>query len=98
MRLRGFEKRWADALGRTIAPRGLFGGVVDDVDLGARYDEECAASPWFAAVLLRFSLWMAWLAPLWMLHRLRTFGRLSQPRRAQVLRRLLISGSYHARP
>src|SRR5690349_2740809 len=97
MRLRRFEKHWADALGRTIAPRGLFGGVVDDVDLGARYDDECAASPWFAAVVLRFSLWMAWLAPLWMLRRPRTFGGLAPSEREQVLERLLLSESYTVR-
>src|SRR2546429_4910333 len=97
MRLTSFEKRWADVLGHTIAPRGVLGGVVDDVDLGARYDEECAASPWFAAALLRMSLWMAWLAPLWMLKRLRTFAGVGPAERERVLERLLASDSYNVR-
>src|SRR5262252_5245927 len=97
MRLRRFEKRWADTLGRTIAPRGVLHGVVDDVDLGARYDDECAASPWFAAVLLRFSLWMTWLAPLWMRRRLRTCGGLAGAEREQVLEQLLASDRYNVR-
>src|SRR5262252_10233203 len=97
MRLSRFEKRWAETLGRTIAPPGLLGGVIDDVDLGARYDDECAASPWFAAVLLRFSLWMAWLAPMWMWKRLRTFGGLAPPEREQVLEQLLVSNRYSVR-
>src|SRR5262245_31130241 len=74
MQLWPFEVRWADEIGRTIAPRGLLGGVLDDVDLGARFADDCRESAWQTALLLRFSLWLAWLAPLWMHFRLRTFG------------------------
>jgi hypothetical protein len=91
------EVRWAESVGRTIAPRGLLGGVVDDVDLGALFREECRVSPWYVALLMRFSLWLTWLAPIWRRGRLRTFGALAVDEREALLEALLQSGRYSLR-
>jgi hypothetical protein len=98
--LRAFEVRWAAAIGRAFLPNGLLGGVVDDVDLGARFAEDLAASPWEAAVTTRLALWLVWLAPLCPLfwrRRLSTFGRLVPPDQAALLEQLLLSRSYLVR-
>jgi hypothetical protein len=97
MKLTGFEIRWADTLGHALVPRGICGGVVDDLDLGELFRLECLEPPWYSGLLLRFSLWLAWLAPLWMLIRLRTFGGLSPAEREAVLEKLLKSASYNVR-
>lgn len=97
MALRGFEKRWAETIGRTIAPRGLLGGVVDDVDLGALFSEEHRDSPWQAAFLLRLSLWITWLAPLFVIGRWHTFGGLGGDDRERLLDKLLDSPRYYVR-
>jgi len=97
MALRGFERRWAETIGRTIAPRGVLGGVVDDVNLGACFAEEHADSPWQAAFLLRLSLWITWLAPLFVIGRFHTFGGLGEADRIRMLDHLLESKRYYIR-
>ena len=97
MALAGFEKRWADTIGRTITPRGVLGGVADDVDLGAQFFEEHRDSPWQAAFLLRLSLWITWLAPLFVIGRFHTFGGLREDDRVRVLDKLLDSPRYYVR-
>jgi hypothetical protein len=92
-----FEERWARAIGRALVPRGALGGALDDIDLGARYAHECAISPWYAALAFRASLWLTWLAPLWMLGRVRTFGGLDEATRVVVLERLLKHRVYFVR-
>jgi hypothetical protein len=98
--LRAFEVRWAAAIGRAFLPNGLLGGVVDDVDLGARFAEDLLASPWEAALMTRLALWLVWLAPLCpLLWRgpLSTFGRLVPPDQAALLEQLLVSPAYLVR-
>ena len=97
MKLTDFETRWADTIGRALVPRGVLGGVVDDVDLGALFRAECAEPPWYTGLLLRASLWLCWLAPLWMFIRFRTFGGLSTEDREQVLERFMKLKSYNLR-
>src|SRR5262249_16069003 len=97
MALRGLEERWAETIGRPIAPRGVLGGVVDDVNLADRFDEEHSDSPWQAAFLLRLSLWLTWFAPLFVLGRFRTFGGLGEADRITLLDRLLESRRYYIR-
>ncbi|HEY2902785.1 MAG TPA: hypothetical protein VGL59_19545 [Polyangia bacterium] len=97
MKLRRFEIRWAAAIGRALLPPGLLGGLVDDVDLGEALRVECAEPPWYAALLLRASLWMTWFSPLFTLRRLRTFGGLDAAARELVLERLLDSRVYVVR-
>ncbi len=97
MKLRRFEVRWAETVGRSLIPRGVLGGVVDDLDLGEEFRVECLAPPWFASLLLRFSLWLTWFAPFWMSLRLRTFGGLDADAREALLEKLLAHKSYNVR-
>jgi len=70
MKLRAFEIRWAATIGRAMLPPGLLGGVVDDVDIGEAFRREYLEPPWYAALLLRFSLWLTWFAPPFVLEKL----------------------------
>jgi hypothetical protein len=97
VKLRRFEIRWADTIGRALLPRGLLGGVVDGVELGEEMRRECLEPPWYAALLLRASLWLTWLAPPWALGRLRAFGGLDAAAREALLERLLASRVYLVR-
>ena len=97
MKLRRFEIRWANIIARTLLPPGLFGGVVDDVDLGEALRRQCLAPPWYTALLLRLSLWLAWFAPVLYRRRPSTLGGLDDAAREAVLDRLLQSGSYLVR-
>jgi hypothetical protein len=97
MKLRSFEVRWADTIGRALLPPGLLGGVVDDVALGEEFRRECLEPPWYAALLLRASLWLTWLAPLFSLRRPRTFGALEPAAREARLEKLLDSKVYVVR-
>ena len=92
-----FEERWARVIGRALLPAGLLDGTVDDVDIGAGWRDECRRSRWDAALLLHVSLWLAWLAPLWMQRRLRTLGGLDEKARVEVLEALLKSPRYLVR-
>jgi hypothetical protein len=101
MRMAPFEIDWARAIARALVPpaelSGILAGAFDDIDAGERYADECAASPWHAALLLRASLWLTWLAPIWLLFRLTTFGRLDDDRRVALLERLLVDRRYLVR-
>ena len=97
MKLRRFEVRWAEIIGRALVPRGVLGGVVDDVALGEEFRRECAEPPWYAGLLLRFSLWLTWLAPFWTSFRFRTFGGLDEDAREKLLEKLLEAKSYNVR-
>src|SRR5258706_8603466 len=97
MKLRRFEVRWAETIGRALLPRGILDGVVDGVELGEQFRLECLQPPWYSSLLVRMSLWLTWFAPLWMLRRLRTFGGLDTDAREAVLARLLASKRYYVR-
>jgi len=84
-----FERRWAATIARALVPEGALSGALDQIDVGARYADECAVSPWYAALAFRASLWLTWLAPLWMLGRLRTFTGVDGETRVVILERLL---------
>ncbi len=88
MRLRAFERRWAAEVSRAFVAPGALGGAVDDVDAGALFAEDCAASPWVSAAPIRLALWLVWF---WPLLRGRTFGGLSPEGREDVLERMLHS-------
>ena len=89
MTLADFERRWAETIGRALLPAGTLDGATDAIDIGARYAEECAISPWYAALAFRASLWLTWLTPLWMLGRPRTFGGVDGETQVALLERLL---------
>jgi len=95
--LTDFERDWAQTIGRALLPAGALDGATDGIDLGARYAEECAISPWYAALAFRASLWLTWLAPLWMMGRLRTFGGVDGATQVEVLERLLKHRVYFVR-
>jgi hypothetical protein len=97
VRLFAFETRWAETIARAILPVGALGGVVDDLDLGARFRDECAQPPWFSGLLLRATLWLVWLAPLYFLPGLRTFGAIEASERAELLEKLLKSNHHNLR-
>jgi hypothetical protein len=97
MKLFPFEERWVAAIAHALVPPGALGGRLDGIDIGARYAHECAISPWYAALAFRASLWLTWLAPLWMLGRLRTFGGVDGDTRVAVLERLLKHRVYFVR-
>ena len=88
MSLLPFEIDWARVIGRAFVPMGALDGAMDGIDAGARYADECASSPWHAAIVMRLSLWLTWLAPLWLLRRLHTFGGLDATAQASLLERL----------
>ena len=89
MTLAPFERRWAAVIARALVPEGALAGALDKIDVGARYAEECAISPWYAALAFRASLWLTWLAPWWMLGRPRTFTGVDGETRVEILERLL---------
>ena len=97
MTLAPFEVRWADRIGRALVPKGALDGIVDDVDIGARYAEECRVSPWYAALAFRASLWLTWLAPVWMMLRPRSFGGVDGDTQVAILERLLKHRVYFVR-
>jgi hypothetical protein len=84
-----FERRWAATIAHALVPPGALAGALDGIDLGKRYADECAISPWHAAIVFRASLWLTWLAPLWMLLRPRTFGGLDGDAKVALLERIL---------
>jgi len=95
-----FERRWASAIGRALVPSDALAGSGIDlgrIDVGARYAEECAISPWYAALAFRASLWLTWLAPLWLLGRAHTFAGVDGDTRVLVLERLLKHERYMVR-
>jgi len=95
-----FERRWASAIGRALVPSdALAGSGIDlgQIDIGARYADECAMSPWYVALIFRASLWLTWLAPLWLLHRAHTFAGVDGETRVVVLERLLKHQRYMVR-
>ncbi len=97
MTLLPFERDWAQTIGRALVPAGVLDGATDGIDLGARYAEECAVSPWYAALVFRASLWLTWLAPVWLTGRLRTFGGVDGETRVAILERLLKHRAYTVR-
>ena len=89
MRLFDFEVRRARVVLRSIVPASTLGGVTAELDLGERFAREHDGSPWQSAALMRFALWLVWLAPLVMLKGLHTFGGLEEAARVEVIERLL---------
>jgi hypothetical protein len=92
-----FERRWAETITRTLLPKGALDGLLDGADVGARFADDCRESPWYAALLMRAVLYLVWLAPLWRLERLATFGTLDEPARVALLEALLAHRVYYVR-
>ena len=61
MTLFPFERRWAATIAHALVPKGALAGAGIDlweIDLGRRYADECAVSPWHEASVFRASLWL----------------------------------------
>lgn len=97
MALTSFELRRAALIARTFIPKGVLAGTTADLDAGPLIREDDTHSPWYSSFLLRFALWVVWLAPLWTFQCPRTFGGLSQDARADLLDRLLHHHAYAVR-
>ncbi|MCS6798522.1 MAG: hypothetical protein NZ898_08325 [Myxococcota bacterium] len=94
-----FERRWAHDVMSSFAPPGGPGLAPDPgrVDFVGALRTQMRASTPLAALGLRLAVWMAALAPLWTLGRLRTIRGLRPAERAAVLARLLRSRLYLVR-
>jgi hypothetical protein len=97
MALTSLELRRAALIARTFIPKGVLAGTTDDLDAASLIREDDTHSPWYSSLLLRFAIWMVWLAPLWTLTGLRTFGGLTEDARADLLDRLLHHRAYSVR-
>jgi hypothetical protein len=97
VRLLPFEADWVRAIARALMPPGTLGGVLDGIDTGARFDREMARSPWYAALGMRVSLWLTWLAPVWMLGHAQTFGAVDDTLKVEILEKLLKHPRYELR-
>lgn len=88
MRLMSFERRWLLAVFDTILPSGAHPRLslgARDVPLGRFVDELFRAGAPRLLLGIRVSLWVAALAPLFLLGRMRTLFGLTPPDRARTL-------------
>lgn len=97
MRLATHERRWVDVIAGALIPPGALSGRLTGIDVAARYDAECARSPFGPALLMRAALYIVWLAPIFAYGRLRTFASLDPIGQASLLERLLGSRRYAIR-
>ena len=100
MKLRGFERRWLEAIFGTILPDGDPSGLpgAAQVEWKPFLDDFASAAPARMLLGLRAALWFTvLLAPLLMLWRVRTFARLGGAERLRVLRALRESRFYLVR-
>jgi hypothetical protein len=96
MRTFAFEQRRAAIIGRAMIPKGVFGGLTDDRDIGAEFARQASLNTWYAALVVRLAMFVVWFAPLFS-RRLRTFGGLDDAARVEVLEALLKSKLYAVR-
>ncbi len=97
MKLRGFEQRWADAVGAALLPAGACGGARAGFSFGPELERQLGEAPWWTALAVRLGLWMVWFSPVWQLRRRATFGALHAPEREALLEELLRHPRYTVR-
>jgi len=97
MKLFRFEQHQAGIVGRAMMPKGAFGGLADDRDLGSEIARQLTLLPWWSAIGIRGALWIIWFAPMWRLHRLATFGSLSTEAQYDCLEKISHSEIYSIR-
>lgn len=99
MKLANFEVAWAKASFGTIFPGSDEAGMqpIDAMDLGPFLSEVTSRVPFQAAMGLRIAIWLAALAPLFVMGRLATIASLPRPDREKVLTTLLASKTYAIR-
>jgi hypothetical protein len=97
VRLLPFELDWVRTITRALLPPHVLGGALDGLDAAPAFDRDMARSPWFAALGLRLSLWLTWLAPVWLLGHAQTFGAVDAATQIEILERLFKHSSYVVR-
>jgi hypothetical protein len=97
MTLLPFERSWAATMARALVPADALHGTAAQAGVGDAVAVEVERSPWYAALAVRASLWLAWLAPLWLVGRARSFGGLDAETQARVLERLFKHRLYPVR-
>jgi hypothetical protein len=97
VKLLPFELDWVRTIYRALIPPHALDGALDGLDPGPAFDHELGRSPWYAALGLRFSLWLTWLAPVWMLGQAGTFGAVDEATRVEILEKLLKHPRYPLR-
>lgn len=99
MILTKLETTWAEAAMGAIFPGSRDAGLADirAMDLRGFLAQVMATVPFQAALGLRLAVWIAALAPLFVLGRFATLAGLDPPARERVIARLLASRSYALR-
>lgn len=99
MKYFSFEVAWARVAFDTIFPGSSTGGLasMDAMDVEGFVKEIAWRVPTQAAFGLRIAIWLATFAPLFVLHRFATLGRLTRADREKVITTLLASDSYAIR-
>jgi hypothetical protein len=95
MRVFAFERRWAAVVSRALIPAGSLPAPSDERDLGAAFAQQLALAPWWSAIVMRLSVWLAYLAPV--LFRGRTMASLPPDAQEAELERLMRSKAYAVR-
>lgn len=91
-----FERRWIDAILPSFLPAE--GDLAPrDVDYGTAAETMAAHATRLAALGLRAAVWLAALAPVWMLGRAQTIDELAPPARTAILDRMLGHRAYAVR-
>jgi hypothetical protein len=98
MTFAAFERRWIDAILPSFLPEdGALTVAADAVDYGAASDVMATHATRLASLGLRAAVWLAALAPVWMLGRAQTIDELSRPDRTVLLDRMLAHRAYAIR-
>jgi hypothetical protein len=100
LRMLRFERRWLLRVFETILPSGIAPQLprgAAGVPMGRFVDDFAAHAPLLAMIGLRAGLWMVMLAPLFIVHRCRSFLALPLAERVLLLDRLRRSNRYLVR-
>lgn len=97
MGLTRFERRWLLTVVDAILPSGTSARLpvgARDVPMDGYFDDLLRRAPGKVRFGLRVTLWAIWLAPLFVLGKLRTFGGLGEDDRIALLHKLRRSNRY----
>lgn len=93
-----FEHRWIDAILPSFLPaEGTLAPAPGAVDYRAAAEAMASRATPLAAVGLRLAVWLAALAPVWMLGRAQTIDEISPDRRTEIIERMLSHRAYAIR-
>lgn len=93
-----FERRWIDAILPSFLPaESALAPRAGEVDYGAAAESMAAHATRLASVGLRAAVWLAALAPVWMLGRAQTIDELAPASRTELIERMLAHRAYAIR-